>query len=648
VRWPHVLAVVVMILGSACYLIITSHGGSQAHSQTGARLRDLDLLLHEESTLQWKTLADRTAPVRVAREVGAMRARERTLLEGLHLLPIRERTELEELVDQYHAVLDQQLALIVVGRTAEARTLEWEQTDTRFAQLSSAIEKLSQRSTANAVDADRTADVTLILAMVLCSVMIGALLRRFDTAHRAAAEASAAMLLQERDALHQAVENAAVIRRLAAHDALTGLPNRVLFTERVEDAMRLGGDQAVLFVDLDDFKRVNDSLGHAAGDELLIAVADRLRTSVREGDTAARLGGDEFALLVGAGGEPAAVHLAQRIIAALRLPAAAGGTQVVTNASIGIASADTRDTAELLRNADAAMYAAKGLGKARYAVFEPAMHESVRNRVGIEADLRRAMHDDELILYYQPMVCLDDGTTVGAEALVRWEHPTQGLLSPGAFLPIAEESGLIVPLGRWVLAEACRQTQEWIMAGDADDDFAISVNLSAHQLLHPEIVGEVISTLEATGLDPGALVLEITESAIMHQHEAVAGRLAALRAHGVRIALDDFGTGYSSLSHLQRLPVDQVKVDRSFVAAGDEICSAILALGHTLGLETVAEGIETREQADHVRGLGCRFAQGYWFAKPLPAAIFGDRLRGPHRSSHPALRGPMVSSASGS
>ncbi|HLL67343.1 MAG TPA: EAL domain-containing protein [Micromonosporaceae bacterium] len=626
VSWIKILVVVVIILGTVGYINLTAHGRGGAQSETGARLRDLDMLLHEESALKWTTLTDRNASVRLADELDEVRAKERVILANLDLLPEADRANLKKLVDQYHIGLDEEVAQLFVGGAEEAKLLEWRSTDSQFDRLSGTIGVLSRRSAANAASAEQTANITLIAALALSCLMIGGLLRRFDRAHRAAAGASADLLLQERRALQQSVENEATIRRLAEHDALTGLPNRVLFTERVEQAMSEGGEQTVLFVDLDDFKRINDSLGHAVGDELLVGVAERLRRSVRGSDIAARLGGDEFALLVQAGGEAMATRVAGRIIAGLREPIAAGGTQVVTNASIGIAVVGNRDANELLRNADAAMYAAKGLGKGRYAVFAPSMHETVRNRVALESDLRRALAAGELTLHYQPVVSLHDGLTVGAEALVRWEHPTDGLLWPAVFLPVAESSGLILPLGRWVLAEACRQAQEWLANRHVGPSFAISVNLSAHQLHHPEIVPEVLTALEASGLSPTALILEITESVIMHDQEAVAGRLAALRASGIRVALDDFGTGYSSLSHLQKLPVDQVKVDRSFVAAGNEICSAILALGRTLGLETVAEGIETLEQAEHIRDLGCDLAQGYWFGKPLPATVFVARL----------------------
>jgi diguanylate cyclase (GGDEF)-like protein len=628
-RWTHVLAAVIVILSAVTYLNIVSHARAGTQTRTAAHLGDLDVLLHEESALQWKTLADRSAPVRVAREVGTIRARERNIMAALDDLPAGQRNALQVVVGRYHVVLDQELALLVVGRTDEAKELEFRTTEPQFAELSRSISALARTATSNAAQASRTADASLLAAMLLTVILVGALLRRFERAHQTAAQASAELLRQERHALQQARENAATIRRQAEHDALTGLPNRVLFAERVADASRAGGEHAVLFVDLDDFKRVNDSLGHAAGDELLTGVASRLLGSIHDSDTAARLGGDEFAVLV-RGGASTAIALAERIITTLRSPLAAGGTQLVTQASIGIAVAlPDREAAELLRNADVAMYAAKSRGKGRYAVFDPSMHDRARNRVGLEADLRQALDADELFLVYQPVVRLTDSVTVGAEALVRWNHPIDGLLLPGLFLPVAEESGLILWLGRWVLAEACRQAQQWItdgVVGGTETPFTISVNMSAHQLHHPGIVDDVTAALTSSGLDPAALIVEITESAIVHHHDAVARRLHALRSRGVRVALDDFGTGFSSLSHLQRFPVDQIKVDRSFVASGDQIVSAIIGLGKMLGLEAVAEGIEVVEQFQRVRALGCHLAQGYWFATPLPADAFAARL----------------------
>jgi diguanylate cyclase (GGDEF)-like protein len=386
-RWPQVLAVVVVILAAVTYQNMALHRRVAAETRAGAHLADLASLLHQESDLQWKTLADRNAPVRVAREVGAIRTHERALLDALAAtLPAEAYARLQSACDGYHTILDEELALLTLSHSAAALALEWRTTEPRFRLLSGMIAELSDGRHASASGASRTADLTLALAMLLTAATIGALLHRFERAQRASVRASTELLDQERKALQQVVASAATIRHQAQHDALTGLPNRVLFTERVDLAMQADGDQAVLFIDLDDFKWVNDSLGHAAGDELLVVVARRLQASVRESDLAARLGGDEFAVLVHEGGVEVASMVAARIIAGLRQPVAAAGMELVIQASVGIAAvSEWRDTAELLRNADVAMYDAKERGKGQCRVFEPSMHDRVRDRIGLLA-----------------------------------------------------------------------------------------------------------------------------------------------------------------------------------------------------------------------------------------------------------------------
>ncbi|HEY8489573.1 MAG TPA: EAL domain-containing protein [Dehalococcoidia bacterium] len=417
----------------------------------------------------------------------------------------------------------------------------------------------------------------------------------------------------------------------AFHDPLTGLANRALFRDRVEHALarsgRYGKGVAVLFLDLDGFKTVNDSLGHAAGDQMLVAVAGRLRASLRPADTAARLGGDEFAVMLEEAGEEEAVRAARRILETLRSPFTLQGKEVFVGASIGIAvAAGGRDGAdEVLRNADVAMYAAKGRGKGRYEIFEPGMHARAVARLNLEADLRRAIQREEFSLFYQPVVSLADGRVVGVEALLRWRHPTRGLVPPGDFVPFAEETGLILPIGQWVLEEACRQTRRWQEARPDAPSLMASVNLSARQLQHGGLVEQVMRALDGAGLRPEHLVLEITESVVMSDAEATIRRLRQLKELGVLIAIDDFGTGYSSLSYLRRFPIDVLKIDKSFVdgvgSAADEsaLASAIIGLGHTLRLQTVAEGIEEPGQVAELRALGCDLGQGFYFAPPMPA-----------------------------
>ena len=429
---------------------------------------------------------------------------------------------------------------------------------------------------------------------------------------------------------------AAAIQHQALHDGLTDLPNRTLFLDRLEHALararrEVGSITGVLFIDLDRFKNVNDSLGHEAGDQLLVQMGRRLRGSIREADTAARLGGDEFAVLVeGVVGMADMITVAQRIRDALREPVTLEGKEVFVNPSIGVAaSADGReDASELLRNADTAMYRAKEEKAIPCVVFEPKMHAAVMRRLDLDADLGKAVERNEFELYYQPVVRLYGEAIDGAEALVRWRHPVKGLISPAEFVGAAEETGQIVPLGRWVLQEAIRQAAEWQAAAPARHRFNISVNLSARQLQDPELVGQVRAMLEASGLKPSSLVLEITESVLMNDMAGTITRLRELKGLGLRLAIDDFGTGYSSLGYLRRFPVDVLKIDRAFVDGVTEgteqsaVARAIIGLSNALHLSTIAEGIETGGQLDALRALGCELGQGYYFARPMPASEF--------------------------
>ncbi len=420
----------------------------------------------------------------------------------------------------------------------------------------------------------------------------------------------------------------------AIHDPLTGLPNRMFFVDRLRRALNESaepGEVAVLFIDLDHFKVVNDSLGHPAGDRLIVAIADRLRTAIRPSDILARFGGDEFTVLcVGVPDGQTAGELADRISVAVAKPVALAEGEVFVTASIGIArSGGELETPEaLLRNADAAMYKAKEQGRARSATYDSGTHDRAVRHLRTGNDLHRALERGELCLHYQPIVRLDTGRISGFEALVRWQHPQRGLVGPAEFVQLAEETGLVVPIGKWVLLEACRQAAHWHERGAM---VTMSINLSPRQLAEPSLPDDLARVLNETRVHPDAIWLEITESTLMSDAEGAVLALEALRALGVHLSVDDFGTGYSSMSYLKRFPVEALKVDRTFVdGIGREpedtaICTAVVSLAQALGVKSVAEGVETPEQLAQLRTLGCDLGQGYLFGRPEPAEIHGDR-----------------------
>ena len=439
----------------------------------------------------------------------------------------------------------------------------------------------------------------------------------------------------------------------AFHDALTGLANRQLFTDRLTHALRRrnGATEplAVLFLDLDDFKHVNDSLGHGIGDRLLVAVAERISGAIREGDTAARLGGDEFAILMEDASIELANEVAQRLLEALAVPVAVDDHLHSVRASIGMAEAmpGAATGEETLRNADVAMYWAKDRGKSTVAVYEAGLHAEALERMALRGELQRAIRENQLTLHYQPTVDLSSQRITGFEALVRWNHPTRGLLPPLEFIPVAEQSGLIVPLGSWVLETACRAG-----AGMQSDwhQPTMAVNIAAQQLAKPDFVDEVVDVLRRTGMPAERLVLEITESVLLDDMVGTIASLARLRDRGIRVAIDDFGTGYSSLSYLDQLPVDVLKVDKSFV---DKVCAgtsdtslveAIITMSHSMRLTTIAEGVEQPEQAAWLKHARCSLGQGYLWSRPVELDAARELLlKGTHRGPQPVAARPAAS-----
>ena len=424
----------------------------------------------------------------------------------------------------------------------------------------------------------------------------------------------------------EAVKAEARISHMARHDALTGLPNRVLLRSRMEDALarvRRGEQMAVLCLDLDHFKSVNDTLGHQVGDQLLKAASLRLQECIREIDTVARLGGDEFAILqVDIDRSDQAGTLARRIVSALREPFDIDGHHVVIGTSVGVSFApeDGLDPDVLLKNADMALYRAKADGRGSCRYFEPAMDAQLQERRRLELDLRRALAEAEFELYYQPQIDTTYHRITGFEALLRWNHSERGVVSPADFIPLAEEIGLIIPLGEWVIHQACREAAGW------PEEVKVAVNLSPAQFKSPALFDSIISALENSGLSPERLELEITESVLLHDCEATLALLHKLRDLGVRTAMDDFGTGYSSLSYLRSFPFDKIKIDRSFIRDLNEsadslaIVRAMASLGASLGMATTAEGVETKAQLDQIREQGCTEMQGYYFSSPRPAS----------------------------
>jgi diguanylate cyclase (GGDEF)-like protein len=475
---------------------------------------------------------------------------------------------------------------------------------------------------------DDPGSLAVLLIGVAASVILAALVLVLGTSR-----ATALRLVGERTG---------ELRHQALHDALTGLPNRFLITDRIDQLLtrnrRNNTIGAALYIDLDDFKNVNDTLGHEAGDRLLVAVAARLTSALRDADTIGRMGGDEFVVLIDGSEFKASPELvAERLLDVMRQPFDLDDTSnsLSVNTSIGIAIGDRASGGDLLRDADVALYQAKASGKNRFEIFHPEMHTEISRRIELEFDLRSAIENNQFRLVYQPIYNLDDLSLVAVEALLRWDHPTLGLVEPDEFIPILEQSGQIQEVGRWVLNEACERMAVWHSKGDTLD---ISVNVSGRQLDHDDIVDHIREALEISDLDPARLIIEVTETALMRDSAHTAVRLKAIKELGVRIAVDDFGTGYSSLAYLQQFPVDCLKIDRRFTSAittspeSKALIRTLVQLGRDLGLKTLAEGVETATEMDHLRDEHVNEAQGFLLSRPLEPQVLEDQILLPART----------------
>jgi diguanylate cyclase (GGDEF)-like protein len=606
-----------LLLIALAVAVATGYGITRVHDYAAERgefkalLSRIETGSRHQSALEWQAVAEGRLSPELARERQQVDARMEGLL--VRLLAADPDSAAARAVGDafgvYQAAVDDEFQLLAVGQLAEAEEVDEQRVDPAFVRLAQSLASASRHYDTLARQANRRADFGTLLLLLAAATVIGVLVWRFQRAKSQAAELFA----------HQ-----------ARHDPLTALPNRALLVERLQmelaRAARRREPVFLLWLDLDDFKVVNDSLGHQAGDQLLLVVGERLRDCLRPGDTPARMGGDEFTvLLADVDGLQGAIRVAERVGAELGVPFEVAGHQVVVRASIGVAQSVPGATSveELLRNADIAMYEAKKQGKGQYQVFSPGMDEAAWKRLELEAELRVALEQQQFEVYYQPILDLDSGAVSELEALVRWDHPTRGLLPPAEFIPLAEQTGLIVPLGQWVLGQACQQLAAWEAGDQHHLSLGLSVNLSARQLREPALPSQVAEALARSGLDPRRLTLEITETSMIDDPGTAEATLAALRELGVHVAVDDFGTGFSALGALKHYPVDSLKIDRSFVdglgrdAQDTAIVHAVIAFAKTLGLRVTGEGIETAEQFEQLRALGCDHGQGYYFAKPL-------------------------------
>ncbi len=628
--WAVLAAALLVALGAA---LIIAELRERADNDRQALLlfKDLETQAYRLSSLEWQAIAEERLDSGLYEEAQDARGRMARSLEGMAQTDALDEEagvlqQVDEAFRAYDEALDEEFRLLAAGSLEEAEAVDEERVDPSFDELTEALVTADSVYSTDAERTDRIANAGSVFALGVAGGLIGVMFWQYERARRAAT-----LIAAEQKALRKSEE---LFRYQALHDPLTNLPNRLLFMDRLRHALdrtrRRTEKIAVLFLDLDSFKVVNDGLGHKAGDQLLLSVGKRLRECLRSEDTLARLGGDEFTILledVADAGE--ATKLAEHIAERLEAPFELEGREVFIKASIGIVSSSALDgdgnPDDLLRDADTAMYEAKKKGTAGYEVFHPDLGSRAMWRLKLEGDMHRAVKQGEFRVYYQPLVDLATNRISEVEALVRWEHPERGLLAPGEFLPLAEETGLILPIGRFVLKEAARQVCEWQGLHPSEPLLMVSVNLSARQFRHPDLVGDISRTLEETGLDPRTLKLEITESIAVDDLESTIDTLRELKGMGIKLAIDDFGTGYSSLSYLKRFPIDVLKVARPFVdGLGHDpedtaVVRATVAFAKAFNLHVTGEGIETAEQLAQLRALGCDSGQGYYFAKPLPS-----------------------------
>lgn len=621
-----VFASALLVALVATYLIAQLRNHADEGQQALLFFESLEGRANRISALEWQAVAEQQLSSEIAEEAQEARDEMRGSLDELSQIEVGSEalSQVEQAFYAYEEAVDEEFRLLASGRFEEAEVVDEELVDPGYEELREALQESSSVYSADALRARRLGDLGSLFVLASATGLIGVLLWRFERSRRAAA-----VLATERKVLRKSEE---LLRYQALHDPLTKLPNRVLLMDRLKHALdriaRTTDEIAVLFLDLDEFKAVNDSLGHKAGDQLLISASRRLQECLRPGDTLARFGGDEFTILLeDIADVDEATKVAERIADELRTPFELQDQEVFVNASIGIVSSaltSTSNPEDILRDADIAMYEAKKK-KAGYEVFGPDMSLHPMKRLQLDTDLHRAIQEGEFRVYYQPLVELETNRISEVEALVRWEHPEHGLLLPAEFLSQAEETGLILEIDRFVLKEASRQVREWQERHPSEPPLVLGVNRSTKHFSQPNMVEEISQTLKETGLDPRTLKLEITESFAIENMDATEGILRELKGQGIRVVIDDFGTGYSSLFYLKQLPIDCLKIDRSFVEGlghdpeAKVLVRTTIELARALGLRVTGEGVETAEQLAQLRELGCHRGQGYYFAHPLPS-----------------------------